>query len=93
MNNLSLNDWKKQNAKTFVEHYRLSTKKNILLPLKYFRLTKTHSDIAACGGATFLTIKTKDGTSYVGMSECSKTDAYNNKIGLAIALSRLTLKE
>jgi hypothetical protein len=40
------------------------------------------------GGCTIVEIHTPEGKQYTGIAKCSKSDCYNKKRGLAIALGR-----
>jgi hypothetical protein len=44
--------------------------------------------VAPKGGTTIVEIHSPDGKQYTGIAKCSKSDCYNKKRGLAIALGR-----
>ena len=87
----TLNKYKANNARVTIEHYRLSVKKQAMLPLKYFKITKTQKDIAAKGGMTILTIKDNDGNTHVGVAECHSCDNFKRSLGISLALNRLKM--
>ena len=44
--------------------------------------------ISPKGGTTIVEIHSQDGKQFIGIAACSKSDCYNKKRGLAIALGR-----
>ena len=40
------------------------------------------------GGSTIVEIHSREGKQYIGIAKCSKSDSYNKKRGLSIALGR-----
>lgn len=91
MTTLKLQEWKNRNARVQVQHFRYSLKKNAIVPLHYFRLSKTQSDIGPKGGMTFVNVRTAEGQNYFGIAECCMKDAYRNKLGVSLALKRLQI--
>lgn len=92
-NNKQIIDALKQlGARYEIHHFRWSKKKNALLPMLYFRLTNSQSDIMAKGGMTTAFVRFSDGKKYHGESVCMQIDAFKNSLGTAIALERIREK-
>ena len=86
---MNIKDLKAQDFRVFVEHYRRSTKENCLLPLKYFRITKSQKDICSNGGMTVIVAKKQGKGTATSVARCSNVDPFQRKVGLEIATKRL----
>lgn len=87
-----LSELKKNNPLVRVEHYRLSKKSNVCLPLNFFRLNNLQKDIAPKGGLTLVSIKTAGGKNYSVFSRVHPNDAYKNKLGVHLCAQKIMTK-
>lgn len=72
-------------CRVFVNHKRISRNRWIQIN----EITKVLSPmVLPKGGKTVVEITTPDGQAFTGEAVCSKSDCYNKKRGLAIALGR-----
>lgn len=82
---LSLESIKKDYDKIFVEHYRVNIEDKKMYPRSAFTLCL--DKMSRKGGKTIVKL-VKSGKMLIGVSRCRKTDYYNKKEGIAIALKR-----
>jgi len=79
----------KQLGRYEIEHYRKSSVKNALLPLKYFKMNNVQTTIMPKGGLTILTLRLHDGTRYFATADCRDTDSFRRSLGVGICLKRI----
>lgn len=74
---MTVEDLRKSGYKVRVKHYRRASVEGV----------------ASRGGKTLVEVTAPDGTTFVGMSRCSRKENFNKRLGVRIALGRAFASE
>ena len=87
--NITIQSIRQAGNKIRVSHFRKISGYKELVPISEIRKNGWQNNIKSNGGKTTLALTTRDGKDFSATAKCSKSDNFNRKIAVAIAIGRL----